>query len=89
MIICGNHFSRKIWKKERFSHRASRMTASRLKLLLNLAFLQRWRGVGGVLPPPQISFSGSGAALHDSKKILIYFKLGHLQDPSSPSEVSC
>lgn len=44
MIICGNHFSRKIWKKERFSHRASRMTASRLKLLLNLVFLQR----GGV-----------------------------------------
>lgn len=87
MIICGNHFSRKIWKKERFSHRASRMTASRLKLLLNLVFLQRWRG--GVLPPPQISFLGSGAALHDSKKILIYLELGHLQDPSSPSEVSC
>lgn len=77
MIICGNHFSRKIWKKERFSHRASRMTASRLKLLLNLVFLQRWRG------------GGSGAALHDSKKILIYLELGHLQDPSSPSEVSC
>lgn len=81
MIICGNHFSRKIWKKERFSHRASRMTASRLKLLLNLVFLQRWRGGG--------SFLGSGAALHDSKKILIYLELGHLQDPSSPSEVSC
>lgn len=45
MIICGNHFSRKIWKKERFSHRASRMTASRLKLLLNLVFLQRGGGV--------------------------------------------
>lgn len=87
MIICGNHFSRKNWKKETFSHRASRMTASRLKLLLNLVFLQRWGG--GVLPPPQISFLGSGAALHDSKKISIYLKLGHLQDPSSPSEVSC
>lgn len=47
MIICGNHFSRKIWKKERFSHRASRMTASRLKLLLNLVFLQRGGGGGG------------------------------------------